>query len=185
MPQTAVLPDPQARERETFARWKALLAYDPSTGALTWLPRGVAWWDAQNAGHEAGFVDHATGYRYLTLDGRKWLAHRVAWFLHHGHWPQGQIDHQDGVRTNNAMANLRDVSAQDNQRNRARSAANKSGVIGVSWDKSRGVWIAIIKADGRSKTLGRFRSIRDAERARLKAERSLGYHPNHGMRKVG
>lgn len=180
------LTNPPEGEREIFARWKALLAYDPNTGALVWKPRGVAFWDARNAGNEAGALCPNTGYRYLTLDGARRLAHRVVWALAHGHMPEGQIDHINGKRDDNRLCNLRDVTAAENRRNMAIGSANKSGVLGVSWDISRGVWIATIRDQGgRSRTIGRFSDLNRAKAARRAAERRYGYHENHGGRSVG
>lgn len=51
--------------------------------------------------------------------------------------------------------------------------ANKSGVVGVNWDKSRSKWQASIRFKGRKYNLGRFEYIQDAIDARQQAEREI------------
>lgn len=53
------------------------------------------------------------------------------------------------------------------------SKANKSGVVGVNWDKSRGKWMAGIRFKGHKYNLGRFDNIQDAIDARKEAEQKL------------
>lgn len=50
------------------------------------------------------------------------------------------------------------------------TAANKSGVVGVCWDKSRSKWQASIRFKGKKYNLGRFDKIQDAIDARKAAE---------------
>lgn len=51
--------------------------------------------------------------------------------------------------------------------------ANKSGIIGVYWDKSRGKWKADIKFKSKKYNLGRFEFIEDAIEARKEAEKRI------------
>ena len=50
--------------------------------------------------------------------------------------------------------------------NRAKQINNKSGIVGVSWDKSRHKWVAYIRANQKNKNLGRFDNLEDAISAR-------------------
>lgn len=52
----------------------------------------------------------------------------------------------------------------------AMTASNKSGIVGVNWDKSRGKWQASIRFQGKKYNLGRFDQIADAVKTRAKAE---------------
>lgn len=56
---------------------------------------------------------------------------------------------------------------------KAPGKANKSGVTGVNWDKSRGKWQATIRFKGKKYNLGRFADIEDAISARKKAEKEI------------
>ena len=168
---------------------RKLLAYDPETGVLTWLPRPVSmfgrnqdWlrWSARYAGMPAFTADDGQGYRHGAIFGRKYRAHRVAWALHHGEWPVDQIDHENGDRADNRIANLRSVTNAENGRNQKRSARNASGVIGVHWFKTKRKWRAAITVAGVSMSLGYFARIEDACEARDAAERRHGFNSNHG-----
>lgn len=173
---------------ETLRR---LLDYSPETGKLHWkrrtpdlfadllhgADRKCIAWNARMAGREA-FTALGHGYRKGSIFNRRYAAHRVAWAIHYGRWPTGQIDHINGDRTDNRIKNLREVDNLTNGRNQRLPINNKSGVCGVLFD--RGAWVARIKVNGRSRHLGRFETIEQAAAARQEAECELGFHPNHG-----
>lgn len=112
------------------------------------------------------------------------LAHRVAWALHYGEWPDGQIDHINGDKADNRLDNLRVVTAQGNAKNRPLRSDNTSGHVGVYWVTETKQWMAQIKVDGRQVTIGRYKTFEDAVVARKKAEEVHGYHANHGRRLI-
>ena len=125
-------------------------------------------------GQEAGtFCED--GYRYIRVDRKKYLAHRIAWKLLYGEDPE-EIDHINGNRSDNRITNLRSVSRLENMRNRKRASHNTSGVTGVCWYKNRSKWRAYISEE----LLGDFDKFEDAVAARKQAEKEYGYHPNHG-----
>jgi len=70
---------------------------------------------------------------YGTFMRKTYAAHRVAWFLHHGAWPMGEIDHINGNAQDNRIANLRDVTHKENTRNMKRRSDNTSGITGISY----------------------------------------------------
>lgn len=94
-----------------------------------------------------------------------------------------EIDHKDGNRRNNHHDNLRDGSGGINNRNSAKSSANKSGFCGVSFNKERQMWHSYIRADRRQKYLGHFPTIEAAAEARAQAAIELGYSARHGQPK--
>jgi hypothetical protein len=81
--------------------------------------------------------------------------------LTHGEWP-GDIDHINGVKADNRLCNLREVTKSQNARNVGISWANTSGFKGVSWDKRSRRWQALIRAEGRLKKLGTFATREEA-----------------------
>lgn len=128
---------------------KGLLRYEERTGKLFWLRRGDNPWDARFAGKEALYAKHSCGYLSGALLGRQVYAHRVIWKLVYGDEPK-VIDHLDGDRRNNALANLRGVTQRINMKNKARHSTNKSGVPGVYWHKPSMKWFAQFRSEGTS-----------------------------------
>lgn len=171
---------------------RQLLRYDPETGDIFWMPRDAGFyshpnrdslakrWNAQFAGRAALIHVGEHGYRYGAVLGRKVKAHRAAWALHFGAWPRGVIDHINGDRIDNRIANLRDTDHVGNGRNAKRSTANTSGHTGVSWCAIQAKWKVQIRDRGRKVTVGRYSSLAEAVSARDRANREFGYHENHG-----
>lgn len=150
----------------TAARLRALLHYDPETGVFTWRAgrKGVA-----RSQEEAGDIN-ARGYRRISVDRRRYMANVLAWLYMTGGWPQGDVDHRNGVRHDNRWANLRDVSRSVNNENQKRpQRGNKSGYLGVSPNRLR--WSASIMVRGKKLHLGTFDTPEDAHVAYLSAKR--------------
>lgn len=148
------------------------LSYDPDTGLLTWLhdPTRSKTFNSKWAGKKAGYVN-AAGYVFVGLRGygSKWMffGHRLAWLIHYGQWPVGEIDHLNGDRADNRLVNLRAVTHSENMANRQKKRA-ASGHVGVYWIDGR--WVAQISRSRKVIVLGRFRCKDDAVEARRIAE---------------
>ena len=152
----------------TAARLRELLSYDPDTGIFHWqVSRGSV-----KRGAQAGRKNDE-GYIEISLDSRYYKAHRLAWLYVHGEWPTDQLDHINGARPDNRIANPREATNAENGQNQAMYSHNTSGRRGVSWCRVVGKWKARIKANGRRIHLGYFEDIDDAARARAKAKASL------------
>lgn len=146
------------------------LLYDPSTGLFTWR---VTAGSRRALGDAAGTVD-SRGYLVIRVGGKQRSAHRLAWLYVHGVWPDFHIDHIDGNKLNNRIANLRDVSVSVNLQNQKRPRSNSSsGLLGVSLCRQTGKWLAGIGINGRRKALGRFDSPEQAHAVYLEAKRRL------------
>ena len=151
-----------------------LLSYNPSTGLLT---RKVNSGPAKK-GDIAGTIN-GKGYRDIRVNSSLCKAHRLAWCLHYGEYPNGEVDHINGVRDDNRIANLRVVTPIENMRNKRRYKNNASGVTGVRF--RRGKWHVSIKdRPNHQKHIGVFRDFEAAVAARREAETRYGYHENHG-----
>lgn len=160
----------RAKDDLTHAEVARALAYDHASGVLTWRP---GYSRAKVGGEAAGWVS-AFGYVLVKIGGGRYMAHRLAWLLHHGQWPTGQIDHINGVKTDNRIENLRDVDASTNQQNRRRAtAAARSGTLGVARADARQKWRAQIHVGGKQVFLGHFESAESAHAAYLSAKRQL------------
>lgn len=154
----------------TAAEARELLAYDPDTGILTWrVSRG-----RMRAGQEAGSLSpQGKGHRRnVSVNGRSYKAHRLAWLIVHGEWPEGRLDHRNGDASKNRLGNLRPATQQQNMRNRRAGSHNESGLKGVSKAKSSKSdrWYARIDIGGQVKCLGSYGSPEEAHEAYLKAE---------------
>lgn len=158
----------------TAADLRKRLDYDQISGEFTWIatrsPR-------VSPGDRAGRTD-GRGYREITIDGRPYKAHRLAWLWIYGSWPVNDIDHINGVRDDNKISNLRDVTRSVNLQNQKRARCDNScGLLGVS--PSHGRWQAEIKTPSMKIHLGTFTSPEAAHAAYLASKEILheGYVP--------
>lgn len=132
----------------------------------------------------AGRKNSSCGYIEVMVNYKRYQAHRVIWEMHNGAIPNGmEIDHINGIRDDNRIDNLRMVTSRTNDTNRAKSSANTSGVVGVCWDKKKSMWMVRIYDNKKPVFIGYFKDWFDAVCARKSAERSYGYHENHGRSK--
>lgn len=95
--------------------------YDPESGFVyrtVQLTKRVDLSKPVGSINSQGYLDVDLGRAYGEGKVRNTRVHRVAWFLHYGHWPNEQIDHIDGEPTNNKINNLRLVTQRRNQYNR-------------------------------------------------------------------
>lgn len=175
------------RQQFTAPMLRDRLDYNPDTGFCSWRERPLeqftgqrAWrtWNTRYAGKRAGSVQN-NGYRKIAIDGYPYTEHRIIWLLVHG-VDADHIDHQDGDRANNKLANLRSVTAAENHKNVRRKNSNSSGVTGVTWSRRRSKWRAYIRVNYIRKDLGEFSLIDDAIACRKAAEKLHGFHQNHG-----
>lgn len=141
----------------TAERLREVLNYDPNTGVFTWrISKGPS-----RSGSVAGSINK-TGYWHLRIDGGTYQAHRVAWLYQFGKWPASDIDHINRTKNDNRIANLREITASQNQQNTGARKNNPTGFKGVSLHKQRNQWRAQIRVNNRNKYLGLFKSPEDA-----------------------
>lgn len=140
------------------------VTFDPSTGLFTWNPktgesRHSKWWNTRFSGRVAGSINRR-GYVSIGISiGRVYYqiqAHRLAMLLVTGVPPIGEVDHINGVRSDNRGVNLRDGSNAVNQKNAGLRRDSTSGITGVYWRKDRQQWQASIFIGGRLTHLGYF-----------------------------
>ena len=145
----------------TQARLKENLHYNPTTGDFTWLVH------KPRASHKirAGTINN--GYRSISIDGKKYLAHRLAWLYMYGQMPSKNIDHINNHPDDNRLDNLRECTTKQNSLNRLIPRNNTSGFLGVSKAGSR--W----KATLHRKTLGYFETAEVASLAYQTAAKEI------------
>lgn len=147
------------------------LKYDACTGILYRLKK---------AGWVAIGTKGCYGYLICTINGGSHLVHRLAWLLYYGVLPTFDVDHEDRIRHNNRITNLRDVPKAVNNKNSSMYSTNTSGVTGVRWNKLTSKWRAAIGVEGKEKSLGSFACLEEAISARKSAEIKYGFHVTHG-----
>ena len=149
----------------TQSRLKEVLSYDPDSGKFTWKIHV----SNVKAGSVAGSLDFY-GYINIRVDGKAYKAHRLVWLYTHGYDPENQIDHLNGVRNDNRITNLREVSQSCNMQNTKVRSNNTSGFPGVYWNKRDQKWKAYICIQGKNHGLGYYDIALDAALARYTAE---------------
>lgn len=143
----------------TAARAREALHYCPETGVFgrKEARRGMGV-------HRVGY-DEPGKYSYIRVDRTSYLAHRLAWLITYGEWPVGDIDHINGNKQDNRIANLRLATRSQNCANtRCRSKVGLKGVVKI---KNR--YRAQITVKRKPVYLGLFDTPADAHRAYVAA----------------
>ncbi len=151
---------------------REMFDYNPETGVLTWRVKR----NRMKPGDIAGCLHHQ-GYIVVTIDGRQYQGHRVAWAHYYGEWPKGGLDHRDTVRRHNWIKNLRRATNVEQNRNRTLSPKNKAGLKGVSTETVSGYvyYRATIYDQGNKINLGNFKTPQEAHAAYCgEAQRRFG-----------
>ena len=150
----------QARRDLKAAEVREQFDYYPETGKFTRKVAGTK---------PVSEKPNGSGYLRLRINGVLYKAHRIAWLHHYGRWPSDCIDHINGVRTDNRIANLRDVPHRGNQRNMKVRSVSQTGLKGVSRHPYNGRYTArIVDANAQFRHLGMFDTPEEAHAAYLR-----------------
>lgn len=151
-------------------RLQSLLRLDDDTGLLHWLvdrPNGA------RRGDIAGSQDR-NRYIRLEVDQVRLAAHRVVWALHTESWPPDdmQIDHINGIKTDNRPENLRLANNSENQSS-AKSRPGRSGLRGVYWVPKMAKWRSKIMKNKKTIHVGYFDDKQEAHEAYCEASKRI------------
>lgn len=158
---------------------RQLLTYDPDMGLFVWLARtpdlfcarhvqpnaACARWNTKLAGKPALTAKDKFGYCHGSILGVNIKAHRAAWAMTCGAWPNGHVDHINRDKSDNRISNLRVVSHGVNMQNL--NARGTSQYLGVSKYR-RGdyeKWVARMNFNGRQVHCSYWDTEEDAARA--------------------
>lgn len=158
---------PSYRPLPALERLQELFDYQPTTGLLiNRVQRG-----GLKVGDVAGLTepDRDKGYVTVYIDNQAYRAHRICFKMHHGRDPVGQIDHINGARSDNRVANLREVTPLQNARNR-HVANGRVPIVGVSFCTASELYMAFIGIGGETVQLGKYQRVQCAVAARKHAE---------------
>lgn len=135
----------------TQDRLKQLLVYDQNTGIF----RRKRTLGGCIKNSIAGYISH--GYVRISIDGKRYSGHRLAWLYMTGRWPK-LIDHINRKRSDNRFLNLRETTKSQNALNH--------GKPGVTWHKIKKRWQAQIKLNYKHIHIGTFKDREAAIKAR-------------------
>ncbi len=147
----------------TQKRLKELVVYDPETGVFVNLV------DRCSTARKGGIIgSHGKdGYLRANIGGSQHKLHRLAFLYMEGYIPEYQVDHKNGIRTDNRWINLRHVSRLCNMQNQKKRNNNKSGFSGVYWDKYGKKWCAQSVVNNKHISIGCYTNKLDAALSRL------------------
>lgn len=150
---------------------KEFVHYDPQTGLMTRIKSVYK----DKIGQVATDVDRH-GYTRISLFWKTFKVHRLAWLYVYGYLSDLHIDHIDGDKSNNRIENLREATRSENGQNRRKPAPfSKSGLLGATYRKDRGKWIAKIAVNGKRTLIGQYDTAIEAHHAYMQAKKVL--HP--------
>ncbi len=163
-----------------YKRALELLSYDPKAGIITWRMESLGGFKksriVHSSGDIAGCIRH-DGRCVIRVDDRLYMRSRLAWLLQYGEWPCGEVDHINGIVSDDRVENLRVMNRRGNQENIRRAMASKtsSKYLGVYKNKpNRSMpWRASICTNGKQIYLGVFMTEEEAYAAYITAKRVL------------
>ena len=134
---------------------KSILVYDKEQGTFSWVKNGLP------AGGKC-----SQGYTRIKIFGKSHKAHRLALIYEFGYLSIGAVDHINGNRSDNRIANLRLITNSGNQLNRVNAnVQNDCGFLGVNFNKWANKYAARIQVNGKRVHLGYFLTPEDASKA--------------------
>ena len=174
---------------------RKLLRYEPLTGKLFWRERTpdmfsgtkgrsaagcCANWNAKHSGKEALTYQDKDGYYQGRVFGKLIKAHTAIVAIMTGKMPE-EVDHENGIPSNNKWRNLKSVTHAQNQRNMKLRKDSKYPVHGI-YIRPSGRYAVGIHFDGKRYGLGTYDTLDEAVDVRIAAQKRFGFHKNHGQR---
>ena len=150
----------------TQQRLKKLLNYDPTTGVFTWR---VAKSRHVKIGQTAGTINSRECIQIM-IDGKRYVAHRLAWLYIFGAWPSEHIDHINTTRFDNRIENLREATHVENAQNARKQQGARCRLKGVYVDNNK--FRARIRVGPRQIHLGMYDTEEEAHAAYMMAART-------------
>jgi hypothetical protein len=151
-----------SKEYPKLSDIKKVLMYEEHSGKFYWV---VDTYKLTPCKKEAGTIS-GYGYIVISFNNKLYLAHRLAWYYINGEPPKKSIDHIDGVRTNNRISNLREVTPRENSGNQKKH--RKGGLVGSTYVSKFNKWYSQIVVNKKNIYLGSYDTELEAHEAYLK-----------------
>jgi len=153
------------KERLTQAELKRQLHYDPNTGIFTRL---VSNGGGVKVGDIAGC--YFNGYIAISINSKKYLAHRLACLYTEGYFPEYDMDHKFGIRDDNRWSELQHATRSCNMQNQMVYKKNNTGFPGVTLSENGKKFISMITINKKQNYLGSYDNPLEAALARFTVE---------------
>jgi len=140
---------------EDLSLLREALSYDPETGKFYWRTKVSI---KTVVGREAGSL-WPSGYVAIRVFGQRYMAHRLAWAFIHGELPDCDVDHENRIKSDNRISNLRLATRSQNMANTELRRTNTSGVKGVYWCKRTNRWVARVMKNGKHIWVGAYQDL--------------------------
>jgi hypothetical protein len=144
--------------------------YDPNSGVISWKLRPAHHFkhelranqvNGKLAGKPISRISK-DGYVRIAMNKKSYLSHRIIFKLITGREPD-QIDHKNGIRSDNRWANIRECDNQKNCMNRKVRSDSSTGITGVYIRGKR--FRAKVGINGRQLDLGTYDTVEEAKAA--------------------
>jgi len=153
----------------TQQRLKELFSYDKETGLFVRI-KAIS---NTKIGDVLRKKD-SKGHLQVRIDGKMYSVHRLVWLYVFGVFPSGQIDHINGIRSDNRFNNLRNVSKSINAQNiHGARKDSKTKLLGASFHKASGKYVSQISINKKIIHLGLFLTPEEAHQKYILAKRTL------------
>jgi hypothetical protein len=154
----------------TQERLKELFYYNEFTGLFIRLVKT----SNKTKIREVVGYENINGYIIISINGKEYYAHRLAWLYITGEFPEKGIDHRNTIKHHNWFSNLRKCDDIQNQQNRRTAQSNNLlRLLGVSYDNRFNKFYSRIKVNNKQQFVGYFPTAELAHEAYVTAKRNL------------
>lgn len=162
----------------TQKQLKEVLDYNPDTGIFIWKVK---------TSHRIEIGDIAgtrsrRGYLTIGINGKRYLAHRLAFLFMTGYFPKAMVDHRNTNVIDNSWDNIREADRAQNNYNSSFKEVGKTGMKGVYLTR-HGNFQVKMKIKSEMKYFGTFKDLELADLVATEARNKYhGEFANHGIR---